>query len=525
MRRDGLPHRRVRVQTYVFFLSLFALVLFLSHIPLIGLNYFWDEVDNYIPAALDIYHSGALVPHSVIPMIHPPGVMAYLAGFWRLAGYHPASTRSAMLLLASFGMLAAFLLAIELAREAPRGAPAFLAAGLLWCSPVFFAQSMMANLDAPAMVFTTLALLLFLQDRIRACAAVCVVLVLMKETGLVVPLVFFVWLARERRWRDAAWFAAPAVAMAAWLTTLFLATGSWGGSPGFAQYNLFFPLHPVRLLVALSRRIYSLFFASFQWIGAFAILFVWRTSYLFRSRSWRVAWWMTGAHVVLVSMLGGAVLTRYLLPIVPIVYAAMAIGLAHFPKWPQRICGAALLAGLAASNFINPPYQFPYEDNLAFVDFVKLQSSGTAFLDRWFGEARVTTVWPLNRELTRPELGFVSRKMEVQTLRNLTPQTLEPVDWQNVQVFVAFSRTWDPEFSFNHFAPLRRFWQRFYGFTPNYTSDALRAHVPFPLVAHFGRRGQWLDIYVNPRTPLSSPKATSPSLHAESRPLADRPPR
>jgi hypothetical protein len=347
--------------------------------------------------------------------------------------------------------------------------------------------------------------LLFLQGRIRACAAVCVVLVLVKETGLVVPLVFAAWLARERRWRDAAWFTAPVVVLACWLAALFQVTGHWTGSPGFEQYNLYFPLHPVRLLVALSRRMYSLFFASFQWIGAFAIAFVWRTSHLFRSRSWKIAWTLAGAHVMLVTMLGGAVLTRYLLPVVPIVYAAMAVGLAHFPRRPQHICAAALLVGLAASNFINPPYPFPYEDNLAFADFVKLQSSAATFLDHWFGAARITTVWPLTRELTRPELGFVSRQMEVQTLRNLTPQTLQPVDWQNVQVFVAFSRTWDPQFSFTHFAPVRRFWQRFYNFTPNSTMEALRSSVPFPVVAHFERRGQWLDIYVNTRTPISSP--------------------
>ncbi|SPE39754.1 conserved membrane hypothetical protein [Candidatus Sulfopaludibacter sp. SbA3] len=505
MRTDEPPHRQVRVGTYGFFLVLFGLILFLSHLSLLRLNYFWDEVDQYIPSALDIYHSGAFIPRSVDPIVHPPGVMAYLAAFWKLAGYHPASTRAAMLLLASFGVLVAFLLAIELSKEVGRGAPAFVAAGLLCCSPVFFAQSMMANLDAPAMVFTILALLLFLQDRIRTCAAVCMVLVLVKETGLVVPLVFAAWLAHERRWRDAAWFAAPAVVLAGWLGGLYRATGHWTGSPGFAQYNLYFPLHPVRLLVALSRRCYSLFFASFQWIGAFAIAFVWRTSTLFRSRSWKIAWWLAGVHVLLVTALGGAVLTRYLLPVMPIVYAAMAVGLARFPKRPQRICAAALLVGLAASNFINPPYPFPYEDNLAFADFVKLQSSATEFLDHYFSDARVTTVWPLNRELTRPELGFVSRKMDVQTLRNLSPQTLQPVDWNHVQVFVAFSRTWDPQFSFTHFAPVRQFWQHFYGFTPNSSMEALRQRVPLQLVAHFEQRGQWLDIYANRGTPISSP--------------------
>ncbi len=505
MRIREAPRRRVRVESYAFFLLLFALLLFLSHLPLLSLNYFWDEVEQTIPSALDIYHSGSLIPYSAPPIIHPPGVLAYVAGFWKLAGYHPVTTRSAMLLLAAVGILGSFLLAIELSKASPRGAPAFLAAGLLLCCPWFFAQALMVNMDAPAMVFTALALLLFLQDRIPACAAVCVILVLVKETGLAVPLVFCAWMLKERRWRDAAWFAAPAIALATWLIYLFRATGYWTGSPGFEQYNLFFPLHPVRLLVALSRRIYSLFFASFQWIGTIAIVSVWRSTRLFHERSWKVAWSLTAAHVAVVTLLGGAVLTRYLLPAMPVVYAAVALGIAQFPKTLQYVASGLLLAGLAVSNFINPPYPFPYEDNLAFADFVHLQSNGAAFLDRWFGDARITTAWPLTRELTRPELGFVSRKMEVQTLRNLTPQTLAPVDWQNVDVFVGFSRTWDPPFSYAHLPLVRQFWQRFYGFTPNSTRKALQSRVPFPRVAEFESRGQWLDIYVNPRTPLSSP--------------------
>ena len=501
---EGPPRRRTRGQTYAFFLLLFATLLFLSHLPLLGLNYFWDELEQTIPSALDIFHSGALIPYSVPPIIHPPGVLVYLAGFWKLAGYHPATTRSAMLLLSSVGILAAFLLSIELSKGSSRGAPAFLAVGFLICSPWFFAQSMMANLDGPAMVFTALALLFFLQDRMAASAAACVLLVLMKETGIVVPVMFCVWLARERRWRDAIWFAAPAAALGIWLICLFRATGYWTGTPGFEQYNLYFPLHPVRLLVAFGRRFYSLFFASFQWIGTIAIISAWRAG-IFRQRAWKVAWSVALAHVVVVTLLGGAVLTRYLLPVLPVVFAAAAIGLAQLPKGLQLAAGAALLMGLMLSNFINPPYPFPYEDNLAFADFVRLQTGGAAFLNRWFADAKITTAWPLTRELSRPELGYVNRKIEVQTLRNFTPQTLTPVDWKNVEVFVGFSRTWDPPFSYSHFAPVRLFWQRFYGFTPNSTREALRARVPFPLLAHFESRGQWLDVYVNPRTPLSSP--------------------
>src|SRR5690349_19444239 len=195
------PHARraIRSETYGFFLLLFALLEFLTHLPLVTLPYFWDEATQFIPSALDILHNGWWIPHSAPPLAHPPGVMAYLAAAWQMLGYHTAVTRGAMLVLASCALLAAFLLAIELSRES-RGKPAFLAAALLLVSPVFFAQAMIAQLDAPAMLFTTAALLLFLQNRIGLSALACVALVLVKETGVVVPLVLMGWLVWERRW-------------------------------------------------------------------------------------------------------------------------------------------------------------------------------------------------------------------------------------------------------------------------------------------------------------------------------------
>ena len=38
-------------------------------------GFFWDEVGQFVPASLDLFHKGALVPRSVTPNAHPPGVM------------------------------------------------------------------------------------------------------------------------------------------------------------------------------------------------------------------------------------------------------------------------------------------------------------------------------------------------------------------------------------------------------------------------------------------------------------------
>jgi hypothetical protein len=505
--------RAIPLSAYAIFLGFFALLLFISHLSFLRLPYFWDEAMQFIPAALDFLHGGSLVPTSVRPNIHPPGVMIYLAGVWRIAGYSPAATRSAMLLVSAFGLLAAFLLAIELSKEA-RGMPAFLAAALLFACPLFFAQSMLAQLDAPAMLFTTLALLFFLQNRVMLSAAVCVALVLTKETGLAAPVVFGALLARERRWREASYFLAPAAALAAWITALHSVTGNWAGNPNFAWYNLVYPLNPVRVGTAVLRRLYFLFVADFRWIGTIALLTVWRHGML-RNRPWRVAFLLVAVYAAMFSVCGGAVLERYLLPVMPIVFAAMAAALSLFRVRQQVAASLILFGGSAAGNLINPPYPFPLDNNLAFTDFLKLQSDAAEYLSHWYPRATVTTAWPLTMELRHPDLGYTRQPIPVAPIANFAPATLDGVHWKPASVVVVFSRYWDPPHSLMRLSPVRDFWERFHSFVPEVDEEDARTYVPFPIEQRLHRRGLWLDIYVSPDAPRGGPTPVQTAMAPE----------
>jgi hypothetical protein len=495
MRRAPEAVRRpIPSATYAVFFLLFALILFLVHAPFVRLPYFWDEAGHYAPAALDLYESGAWIPHSAQPDAHPPAVPAYVASFWRLAGPGVVNARIAMLLLSALGLLAAFLLAIELCRDV-LGTPAFLAIGLLIASPPFLAQSMLVQLDAPAMVFTSLALLMFLQDRIWLCVAACCALVMTKETGAVAPLVFGVWLACERRWRDAALFAAPLLVLVGWLLTVRAATGSIFGTDGFAQYNLFYPLHPVRIVAALVRRAWSLFVADAHWLGTIAIVWAALGGQIFRTRSWRVAWTLLAAHSIAVSILGGAVLVRYLIPVLPILYTAMVAGLSLFRPWNRQALAVALLAAMTGAHFVNPPFPFAYEENLAFTDFLRLHQQAAEFLERDLPARRITTAWPMTQELSRPELGFVTLRLPVDPLADFSRGTLQRTDWSGVEVAVIYSREWDPEPNLIRWEPMAAFWQMFNGYEPQVTREEARERIPIPRIAHFERRGQWIDVY------------------------------
>ncbi len=431
-----MPRGKVRRQSYLLVYGCLAVLLILLHEPLLQLPYFWDELGQFIPASLDLFETGAWIPHSTLPNIHPPGLMAYLAAVWHVFGYSIVATRVAMLLLAALGALLTFLLAIELSRGFP-GTPAFAAVALLCVSPLFVSQSILAQLDLPAMCFTVLALLLFLQNEWRNSALACVALVLFKETGIVAPALFGGWLLAERRSREACWFLLPLVVLCLWLVALKAGTGHWMGNKGFTEYNLYYPLNPVRFVIALLRRIYYLFFATGHFIGTALWLSAFAAIPMFRDRAWRIAFSLLAAHTIAVTALGGAVLERYLLPVLPIVYVAFAIAL-----YRKKAALIALLACLIAANFINPIYPFPFENNLAFVSFVSLQEQAAAAVDGRPGT--LATTFPMSDAFRRPEFGFALQKRPVRLLQGFRAADIAPLTGNPPDAMIVYDTAWDP---------------------------------------------------------------------------------
>ncbi len=485
----------------VFFL-IFAAPLFASHLTLLGLPFFWDEQGQFIPTALDLLRTGAWVAHSTIPNVHPPGVEAYLALWYKLFGFSIPLTRFAMLLLAAAGLLITFLLAIELSRGT-EGAPAFLPPLFLLASPLFYTQSMMAQLDMPAMVFTVLALLLFLKKNYAAAVAASVVLVLVKETGIVVPFVFFIVLLARKDWKRAAFFVVPAVALLGWLLLLHRSTGYWLGNPGFAHYNVAYSLHPVRMALSFARRIYYLFFAEFRWIGTLALIYAASKCKLFKSTGWRVAIAVGAANLVLVSLLGGAELERYLLPVLPLFYIAVAVALTYTRKWVGIGATAALVAGLIGSLFWNPPYPFPYENNYAMVDFVHLQQAAAGFAERNLGDRTIATAWPYTAALQSPDYGFVDRKLKVVETNDFHAASIRKLPASSYDALITYTRTWAPATGVISIPVVRRFLSHFYEWGPDITPDEC-AQLGLSEVMSWSLRGQRITIYVRGRLPASS---------------------
>lgn len=482
----------------VFFL-LFAIPLFAIHFSLLRLPYYWDELGQFIPTALDLLRDGAWVAHSTLPNIHPPGVEAYLVLWYKLFGYSIPITRVAMLALAALGLLILFLLSVELSRNAP-GVPSFLPPLLMIASPLFYTQSMMAQLDMPAMVFTLLALLLFLRKRYGYAALACVALVLAKETGAVTPAVFFLVLVWRRQFRRASFFLAAPAVLCAWLLILHHATGYWMGNPGFEHYNVGYSLNPVRIALDAVRRIYYLFFAEFRWIGTLALALTARRLWTYRSNAWLVTGFVFAANLLLVTLFGGAALERYLLPILPIYYIAVSLALVLLPRWQGLVAGVALFAGLAASLFWNPPYPFPYENNYAMVDFVRLQQIAASYIEENLPGTTVATAWPYTAALQHPEYGYVTRPMHVIETNDFHASSIRAIDVGRYSVLVEYTRTWAPQTGIVGIGWIRELLARFYDYEPPISEQQCVGLGLMPTVGWQGR-GQSIQIFQRIRRP------------------------
>ncbi len=484
--------RRVRINTYFFLFAAFGLVVFLTHLPWLDLPYYWDELGQFVPASLDLFRRGLWVPRSTVPNIHPPGLMVWLAGVWSVFGYSIPATRLAMLALGTVSGLVTFLLAIRLCRKLP-GAPAFYAVLLLLVSPLFYTQAMLAELDLPAMLFTVWALLLFIEDRCAAAALVSIPLVLVKETGLVVPAVFAAWLLMEGRRREAGWFALPALALAGWLVVLWTHTGSVFGNTGFAQFNVLYPLHPVRLAFALLRRVQYLVLENGHWIGWLAIAAAWRSG-MFLSREWRITGAVAAAHVLAVTACGGATLERYLMPVLPLVFTAMAAGFAvASPRW-ARIGRAALPGVMLFSLFWNPPFPYPFENNLAVTDFVRLQQSAAGYVERNYRDRIVVTAWPLTGALRRPDYGYVARPVRVKAIDGFGAGPIAALGPDSVRLMVVYSREWEPGFDLRRIPFAQGLARRFYGYDEPVPPQEIARRFGLTEVARWSRRGQWIAV-------------------------------
>lgn len=505
------------------FVAIFIFI-FLLHLPLLRLPYFWDEAGYYVPAARDILLRGSLIPQSTISNAHPPLVMIWVAAWWKVAGYAPFVGRSAMLMLAAFSLMGIFRLAERVANPCVAIASTVCTA----VYSVFFAQSSMALVDLASAGFIFWGLEAYFAERMPLAGLWFAVAGLTKETAIIAPISLAVWEVVGiflrgrwcRFWRVSGarahvavrvlWLIFAVLPLAGWYGYHFLRTGYVFGNPEFFRYNVSSTLNPVRFLLALILRVWQVVGYLHLWVltctTAFAILMLPPTqdSGISRPRigipEQMVFYVVIAAYVIAMALIGGAALARYLLPATPLVIILCVSTLwRRMHLWVAAAACIALVFVLAW--FWNPPYGFSPEDNLAYRDYVMLHEDAEQFLEARYPMERVLTAWPASDEITRPWLGYITRPMR--TLRiedfSLEPMLAGAELQSGYDVALIFSTKYEPGPAiwdrWPAFGRLREEWKaQFFGYHHDLPPAAAARLLSGRVVFSEERQGQWVAV-------------------------------
>ncbi len=546
--------------------ALLAAVLIASHAPLLRLPYFWDEAGYYIPAARDLL-AGSLIPHSTPSNAHPPLVLAWIGLSWKVFGYSPLVTRVAMLLLTAFSLLGFF----RLARTVSNSTVAAAATLLTAVYPVFFAQSSLAQVDLPAAGLIFWGLDSYFRRRLGAVVVWFSLAAVAKETAILIPLALFTWeiacqLFRRREGTassravsepkagstarleavpsrnineprgffpdpskadrrtsfSAALLLVPILPLALWYAYHYFRTGYVFGNPEFFHYNVQGTLHPLRILLAALLRIWQAagYMGLYVLTIACALAVRLEPKHDSAGEKPRIAFATQFAFLAIavfyggaLSIIGGAILARYMLPVVPLVILVCVSTIWRRLRLWKPVLAVAALAFIAAL-FINPPYGFAPEDNLAYRDYIRLHQHTETFLLARYPNARVLTAWPASGELTQPFLGYVERSFPVDQIVQVEEFTAESLQsslaaesaeshatnsegQSRFDVVLVFSTKYQPPPNFFDRWPLWQQWKaRYFGFHRDLTPEAAASVLGGKLVyvKYSPERGQWVGI-------------------------------
>ena len=151
-----------------------------------------------------------------------------------------------------------------------------------------------------------------------------------------------------------------------------------------------------------------------------------------------------------------------------------------------------------AGLFINPPYTFAQEDNLAYADYVRLHQNADSYVENKYPHSRVLTAWTATDELSKPFLGYVSKPVSITSIEDFSlpqiqraqqePETYDVALLFNTK-YVPQKRMWMPLF-------WRRAQEQYFGLHSDLPLEAAAQMLGGTVVFKEQRGGQWIAVLV-----------------------------
>jgi hypothetical protein len=202
------------------------------------------------------------------------------------------------------------------------------------------------------------------------------------------------------------------------------------------------------------------------------------------------------AYLGFMSVVGGAVLARYMLPVVPLVILLMVSTLWRRVRY-WRVVVALIAIAFVLGLVTNPRYGFSIEDNLAYRDYIIMHAEAERFMALRYPRARVLTAWPASDELSRPWLGYVSRPFPVVRIEDFTAGQVAVAAAASKQFDVAlvFSTKYQPAHPLvEDWPPWRALKEKYFGYHQDLPPEEIAQRLGGRIVFQKPSDGQWVAV-------------------------------
>lgn len=318
--------KKYKNEDATYFLFLLAVVLLLK-LPTLTVDYHWDALEYAAQAKYYSIYGLLTIPSG--PIVHVPVLQWSLAVLYNIFGESPALSNLVIAIFSFVGAYFTYLLGKHLYGKKV----GIIASLLLFFSPTYFAISGQVLFDIPLAAMTVVALYYGIKRNFPLYLVSASILVLTKEPGFLVILVFVVneMLKRKVNFKikikNVIAYSIPIVFLLLWWVWIWTQTGYFLNRP-----DLKFPeMTPIFFIQKLSLIFYTSFIWNYKWILTifiFLIILKLKTKFITKENLPLILTLIFYALLFSIQIL----LPRYLLPIYPIFFIFASYSLVTLTK-------------------------------------------------------------------------------------------------------------------------------------------------------------------------------------------------
>jgi hypothetical protein len=416
-----LKYCKVALKQYIAYETLVAIALFIivakAKANIINMPYYWDELGVYI-SPTHWLANGSLIRS--LPGFHPPYMFfghpfaSYLtlAALFKTFGESIFVSHIFILLVSYFGILYTYLLGKYLQNSSV----GVIAALLLFCSPLYFAQSGMVNGDVIISTLGIITIYYFIKRNYIAYLITATLLVLTKESSaaIIVAILIYLYIISEKRrmlLKVFAIYSIPLLFLLIFFVMQKLTTGMILPNSYFNEHN-FYQLNITDVFSKLKLVSGWIFVEQRRYI----LLIIFCVNLIVNGRRAYKKEYLLFIIVIVffvAAFTGIFFLTRYIIPILPYFYlmSASSIVMLFAYKRIYILVTIIIMVLFIVILYGHDDWGGSHENDMQYTDIVLTHKDACDYIENNYPLKKVLTSWPLTAELREPFLGYVQKSI------------------------------------------------------------------------------------------------------------------